>query len=494
VKKFLSILLFIITSSHLLVAQDDVTPTFSQYDCPAMIPTIYDVRCGIVSVVENRQNNDENMIDIHLYIFRGRDYQVDNAPLMYLSGGPGGAALPFSWQIAQYMQPLWRDRDFIFFDQRGTGLSGADLMCDAFFDFSFTQLSQPFDNDLWEIQLLETITPCFERYIAEGIPLEVYNSQESASDISDILDALGYEQAHLWGISYGTRLALTTIRDHPQRVASAILDGLLPPEVDTEIDAPISFYNSLQRYFLWCELELTCLQTYSGLEARFFEKLEQLNESPEQIEIFDAGRGETINIVVSGNTILNGLDLALSDTQAYGQLLRPMQLVTEGNYDYFVRQLLQSLNSQPDVISIGQYFAVMCHDEFSLTQAREITDYLESIPTIIQDYFRANQAYYAICDRWINTSNNAIELEPVVSDIPTLLFSGEADNLTPPIWGDSALQNLSNGQHIIFPYTGHAVTFERECVLDLAQTFLANPMIQLDRVCAQMIPSPIKAN
>ena len=50
-------------------------------------------------------------------------------------------------------------------------------------------------------------------------------------DVDDIRQALGYERINVWGGSYGTRAALVYMRRHPERVRSAILDGLAPPEI-----------------------------------------------------------------------------------------------------------------------------------------------------------------------------------------------------------------------------------------------------------------------
>ncbi len=46
------------------------------------------------------------------------------------------------------------------------------------------------------------------------------------------MEALGYPTYNLFGISYGTRLALVMMRDHPGAgIRSVVLDSSFPPEI-----------------------------------------------------------------------------------------------------------------------------------------------------------------------------------------------------------------------------------------------------------------------
>ena len=66
--------------------------------------------------------------------------------------------------------------------------------------------------------------------VADGIDLARYTSAESAADLADLRAALGYDAWNLYGVSYGARLAMTVMRDHPEGLRSVILDGAYPPE------------------------------------------------------------------------------------------------------------------------------------------------------------------------------------------------------------------------------------------------------------------------
>jgi len=67
--------------------------------------------------------------------------------------------------------------------------------------------------------------------VHQGVNLSAYNTQESAADIEDLRIALGYQQLNLYGVSYGSLLVLDTMRFFPQSVRSAVIDGVVPPQL-----------------------------------------------------------------------------------------------------------------------------------------------------------------------------------------------------------------------------------------------------------------------
>ncbi len=77
----------------------------------------------------------------------------------------------------------------------------------------------------------------------------------------------------------------------------------------------------------------------------------------------------------------------------------------------------------------------------------------------------------------------------MTSDVPTLLFSGKFDPITPVAEAQSALQGLSNGQLLVFPSAGHGITAtdtdSGTCAKDLMLAFLDDPGAPLDTSCIQ---------
>ena len=75
------------------------------------------------------------------------------------------------------------------------------------------------------------------------------------------------------------------------------------------------------------------------------------------------------------------------------------------------------------------------------------------------------------------------ELEPVFSDIPTLLLSGGMDMDTSFAWGELVASRLSNGRHLVFPFSGHVTALHSACARSIAAQFIRNPSGALDTGC-----------
>ena len=61
-----------------------------------------------------------------------------------------------------------------------------------------------------------------------------------------------------------------------------------------------------------------------------------------------------------------------------------------------------------------------------------------------------------LCGRWPRGEVPDDYKEPVRSDVPVLMISGETDPVTPPRLAEAALEHLANGRHMVVPDGGHA--------------------------------------
>ena len=67
---------------------------------------------------------------------------------------------------------------------------------------------------------------CSARLLADGWNLNRFDSQHNADDLLDLVAALGLEQWQLYGVSYGTRLALQVMRSQPPGLQAVVLDSV----------------------------------------------------------------------------------------------------------------------------------------------------------------------------------------------------------------------------------------------------------------------------
>lgn len=131
---------------------------------------------------------------------------AENA-VIALAGGPGQAATPLVREFATIMLPALASRDLLVFDQRGTGAS-TGLSC-----------------MLRGRSLTAAATRCAAQL---GARRGQFTTAASVEDLEALRAAAGYERLVLYGVSYGTKLALDYASRHPQRVEALVLDSAVP--------------------------------------------------------------------------------------------------------------------------------------------------------------------------------------------------------------------------------------------------------------------------
>ncbi|HEV3002629.1 MAG TPA: alpha/beta fold hydrolase [Solirubrobacteraceae bacterium] len=167
-------------------------------------------QCGRIAVPIDRSGGLPGTIELFARRLPATSGATSTA-LVFLSGGPGQAATGSAGGVAVALATGLRDRDLLVFDQRGTGGSGA-LRCDA-------------------VRRARTAREASAGCAAEIGPRRAfYRTADSVADIEDLRAAAGYDRLALYGVSYGTKVALAYAAAHPDRVERLVLDSTVPPE------------------------------------------------------------------------------------------------------------------------------------------------------------------------------------------------------------------------------------------------------------------------
>jgi pimeloyl-ACP methyl ester carboxylesterase len=448
------------------------TPQFRAAPCPfpgGEQAAEHDIDCGYVTVPEHRDRPSNRTIDIAVAIAHGTQPGSSDDPVVFLNGGPGDSALV---DIA----PVWaassiRERhDLVLLDQRGTGYSRPALPCRAL-DSQLSIDALTAEQDAERVRLATT---CLDEYRSQGIDVTAYTTRENAADVDAVREALGLKRWSLYGISYGTRLALEVMRTHASTIRAAVLDSPYPPQARPLEDASARFERAMVEVLTACREDPGCAAAYPNVGSRLGAILSNGDarldrEYPWVPASYAAGvlNGElyTPHGIATIPVVVDGLE------RGNAMLLR------NGYFAWTPPPV--------EATATGMHYSVECHDRaFDVDEAAVAKD-----RALHSSYgpMEGARAIRAICGVWGAQPPSADEVAPVASDVPTLVLVGQFDPVTPPSYAAGTAFTLGRATIVEMPGLGHAVSLT-QCGIQLRNAFLADQTAALDRSCVDALP------
>ena len=459
------------------------------------------VECGTLTVAEDGARPGGRAVRVSVAVLKARGPSPAPDPLVYLSGGPGSGGIG---EAASWLErPFVRQRDVVLVDQRGTGSS--EPLCPE----TAKTIVQLMARDLTPAEdLAENVRAahgCLEQLRNRGVDPTAYASAATAADLDALRRALGYPSWNLLGISYGTRLALTAMRDRPEGIRSVVLDSPFPPAEDFYLNLGLGFDLGLDRLAADCAAAPSCHDAVGDLKAELAALEAELAAHPVRLRLDDA------ELAPGGTVVVNAADLRflVGELMASGasRAVLPAMIHAwrQGKTDSLAplfRFLALTLQSH----DVGKYYAVQCTEEMPFSALRlgaargagtpgvpgagASGSPLGAIvlPTAFHD------AAPAVCADWNLPPADPRENEAVSSPIPTLLLAGELDPRAPPAFAERALPHLTHGALVQVPGAAHH-TLDDGCVSELVAAFLADPAQPPDASCLghRRVASPLGA-
>ena len=461
-------------------------PGFHERSCWFDEEAFRQARCGIFTVRENRQKQFSRTIRLPVVILEAPDKSAPKAPILYVTGGPGGQAylgeddFIAGWREEQALFPP--GHDLIVMGQRGTGLDEADFDCPEF---------QPFEVSLGAYRrdgtppdrralLMEAAADCAERLTGKGIDLTAYNSRESAADIAELRLALGIPEWTLYGISYGTRLVLSTLRYHPEGVRSVILDSVFPPQASNLTDLAAFYRAALERLFRACADDESCTRVHGDLAQRYEQARAKLREEPLLFRLSEVEYRSKLVLPIDDQLF----DFLIYDSLYDGELRKgipELLRATAVNVDRFLINRVREYLSYESLDSSAVYLSHICHDETPFEDPAAIAAAVREAGPLGHLITESWDGY--LCEAWPAGRAAPVEATPVDSPVPALLLSGAFDPITRAPLARAAAAHLPNGHAFELADSGHGVLYQSPCAQRLTAAFLADPWRRPLGVC-----------
>jgi pimeloyl-ACP methyl ester carboxylesterase len=451
-----------------LQAQDKV-PRYERAACVVEVAAGEKIECGTLTVTENRHKAGSRAIQLPVMIFRSRSATPATDPIIFLTGGPGNSNVRGRSSGAK--NPLLDERDFILLEPRGTQYAKPWLECPAvnalLGEISGGRLREPEART----QLTKAAAECRARLTAAGADLDGYTSEAAADDIEDLRKALGVEKWNLYGLSYGTRLALTVLRTHSEGVRSVVLDSVLPPEVNFDEVSAENLLRSLDLVFDGCAVDRVCGTAYPDLKKRFADLVAAADRKPLELGLSPA--------VIRGAQVADAIYSALHDPDLIPRIPRIISEAAAGHYEE-VTPLVKN-NQGPSPFTWGLRYSIWCAEEFPFEDPARVASQIS--PALGLGEINEGTASVEECRAWNVAKAAAVENESVKSSVPTLIFTGEFDPDTPPGWGRQLMSNMPNAVYVEFRGRSHGAGFNA-CGTQIAMAFLRAPGGLLPVDCA----------
>jgi pimeloyl-ACP methyl ester carboxylesterase len=478
--------LLVILLLGLIPAAAQEIPNFESTPCPIRFPSGYNVECGFLTVPEEHNNPEGARIRLMVAIFRASANRRQPDPIIYLSGGPGVRTLDsFAPGLGTFLNNQLIDRDVILIDQRGMGYSEPSLDCPEVDALSMRAEQGPYTDDLAAGEV--PVRNCFERLVGAGVNIAAYNTVESAADIASIAPALGYEQVNIYGGSYGSTLAMTVMRHHPERLRSVVLVGITPPQVDLMASFAPNLERALDLLFRTCADDAACNQAYPDLKATFYETVAQLNAEPLKITVNNPLTGRPTTYTMTGTDFTLGIQLSLYDWPNIPHV--PLIIAaTHARNSAALEPLIAGVMTLSSGTSEGANYAMRCMDDVMTTTPAVWNAAIDGVNPALQNAFRLSIEYWqGICANWGARQLDVVENTPVTSQIPTLILNGGFDPVTPAKWGALAAETLPNSFNYDFATSAHGPE-PSTCAVGIFRSFITNPTREPAADCITALP------
>ncbi len=394
--------------------------------------------CGSLRVFEDHRAMSGRRITLNIAVIPSLDPQPRPEPIFYLAGGPGVAATEDAeWLRSSWMRTEW---DIVLVDQRGTGRSRPlDCKLPGRSDDLQGYLELDFERQ-------ELYRRC-KRRLREVANLRLYTTAIAIDDVDRVRRAMGYGKINLTGDSYGSRAALIYLRRHSQNVRTAVLSGVAPVALLNPLYHAQSAQRAIDLIFDQCARDAGCAAAFPAVEQEFATVLEGLETAPAAVTVEHPDTAEPVTVELARDAFAEAVRMLTYSTSGTRWVPFLVHLAHAGDYAPIAEVAIRRNRSLQEVFSMGMLLSVICSEDAPRIDPADIPRLTEG--TYLGD-FRVRQQL-AVCEFWPTLPLPASHGDPVESDVPVLLLSGNLDPVAPPHWAEEAARYLSNGEHLVLP-------------------------------------------
>jgi pimeloyl-ACP methyl ester carboxylesterase len=444
---------------------------------PCRLPGIDEkLLCGQLTVFENRQTRAGRTIELNVVVLPAFDQKTKAEPLFDLAGGPGAAATEGARFYAEEGKEYRRRRDVVLVDQRGTGKSNP-------LSVPREKTPQRYLSEMYSVDYVKSLRQTLE----QRADLTQYTTSIAMDDLDDVRAWLGYDRINLLGTSYGTRAALVYLRQYPERVRTVTLIGVAPTYLKMPMYHAQAAARAMELLLHQCEQDAHCHAAFPQIRDDWLNILAQLEREPAKVNYSPPDKGGPVMLEVQRGVFAEKIRTWMYNRDQASRIPLIIHQAAHGDFGPFLREAIRP--SIPDFIADGMYLSVTCAEDVPFIDQAEAARLNAGNPFGNYRVFQQTRA----CGMWPQGKIPADFREPVSSNIPVLIFSGNMDPVTAPQRGEEVARYLPNSRHVIIPQAGHGVDglTEPECADRIIMEFMEKgDAKQLNVSCVERMAPP----
>jgi len=372
-----------------------------------------------------------------------------------LAGGPGqGSATTFDLGTltdASFFRAIFPGYTLVAYDDRGTGDSGL-LNCPAL------QTSTALTGE----DLLASVCAA-----SIGAASQFYGTVDHAADLDAVRAALGFDKITLYGVSYGTKLALAYASEYPTHVAGMVLDSVLPTNLPDPYSANVARAMPATLN-AWCAN--VCKAATPNYAADVIAVANKLAAKPARGPVVQLN-GKTKMDTLDGASLLSVIVDADLNPGLADELPAAVHAARLGTMGPLLR--LHALDTGTNELSASElsaalFAATVCRDgpfpwPSDSSPASRPALLKAAIAALPPGTFGPFGTYAAqlgnavLCDKWPTPSGGATLSPNPLPNVPVLALSGGFDMRTPTAGAQSVIAQFPQGQLLVVPGIGHSV-------------------------------------
>lgn len=437
----IAVILFIACGRSGEQGGNDSSAVYSKLRPCAVEGSADSVFCGTYAVFENRGTGQGRKIELSVTIIPAIRQDSVLAPIFFFEGGPGVAASGSAGFYAMRENPYRRYHDVVLIDARGTGNSNA-LHCRTL------EYKAGLQNQFEEMYPEEAVKKCYDS-LSKRADLALYTTTNMAADMDEVRQWLGYDRIHLFGLSFGTRLALEYMRRYPDKVETTVLWSPTTTYSRMPLYHASFAQTTLEKIYAHCSGDSLCRSNFPRLKEEFDELMRKGLQAPFRVSHRTAG-GEVISLSIPWYAFQTRIRSMMYAPFTMRQVPYVVHEAALGNWKPFISMFPEGPDNN-DFIAEGLYLCVTCSEDVPFITPDETASLTNG--TFMGTY-RVDQQQTA-CANWVRGTIPDDFGKPVQSDAPVLILTGSYDPVTPVSMAKDVARYLPNSQIVEIAEMAH---------------------------------------